>query len=240
MSSFIINNVYSQIFYDNNRLWSAREFAFFLENSLKDSKTGKYPFTLFCLSKDRRNKYIFSLDKQTKEFQGVRKHDLLQGLVYLRFYSLATSDNDLILILDEIDEENKEIKICFNYGMPVYIRYYQIKNNLSAEEAMQDCKKKIIGICRELAEESPQAVKKMLEGFFRSSILWEPYYDGEIVSRYNADRIIDWRAEFGEISRKYGFLKEDWWKEGRDTKKFPMIQSVKKLFLKRVVLKGVD
>jgi hypothetical protein len=213
-------------------LWSAREFAFYIKDSLEKTRNDKFPFSLFYLRSDRKNRFKRDLDEQTKIFRDQRENSVFQSLVYLRFYNLSKCDYNLVPVFDSIEEENKEIKICFNYGIPNFIRYRQIKCQLSSAEAVSDCKQKIFDSCKNLVLKYPKEMSKIFEGFVRSSILWEPYYKVEIKQKDDVEGIVNWRHEFQPMINRYSFENEPWWREEEETKRVQIITCVRNIFLK--------
>lgn len=230
--------VYPEIFHGNKRSWSAREFAYFIKNNLIESKlsgTGNI-FSLLSFSPQRDQK-IFSniLKNWDRKILNNRAQNAFNYNIYIPFYNLVAFENDLVEVFDLIGEKNVS-RIVFNYGIPNYVKYVSIKNKdkINNKEAIYISIKRIMDFYNQIYSMDKDLAIKMLIGFFRTSILWEPYRNVRNLKdkQISFPEVTDWRRYFKKLIEEYGVNKLSWWKEKEETDALSAIPAVVKMFRK--------
>lgn len=208
--------------------WSAREFARFLTNSVaKSYERSAYTFTLKTFSK--KSKYIdsimFSYDCR---FRKIRDNDKFEGTIHLPFFPLTGGQDDLHAVFDMIGDDI--VLIAYNYGVPNYVKYLQYRSNLKFEESIELFKKRLKDFILKNRRDK-EFTKRILTGFIRSSILWEPYTTRKQREKFGEDSlIINWRRELNKMIEIYKFKDEKWWREKHVTYTYKRLPTVKDFF----------
>jgi hypothetical protein len=237
ISKFIKDRIYSKIFIDKEREWSARDFAHFLTEGLKNTKDKEKIFTLYSFHSDRdQNKLNFILDKYNDYYKRRRKSNELEKLVYCKFYSITATENDLTLIFDQFDEKKDIIPFLYNYGIQNYVKFVQYiersnKRHFTFEESRYLAVKRIINLYNGLVLNDENLAKNIFAGIFKNSILWEPCIDINKSAKKDI-KVIDWRNDFDNILNRLGLREEEWWKEKEETDRWKIIPAMDKLFRK--------
>lgn len=227
VANFISREIYPKVFYDDNRNWSAKNLIDFLIFSIKESVNNEKQFTLFTFREDRNNNliqtYINNFDEKIKFKQ---ENDLFEKISYCKFENLSNHENNLITVIEPLEE--KPITIMYNFGIPIYIRYLQLKDNklkYNFEDAKKIAKTSIKDFLLQYEKNEKEMTIKILKGIAKNSALWEPY-----IEKKSNCSVFDWRNELQGLWNVLKFKEEIWWKDYYYTKKWPMLTSTKKLF----------
>jgi hypothetical protein len=216
--------------------WSAENFASFLESYIRECKKNGFKFgmNLICTSYGKRYSYQFNSDLLKK-----RETDIFEKYTYLKHRPLLKGyDNDLFNILNEYMTEGcSGLKLMYNYGIPIYHKFIQIKENLSFKEAKEKVKTVLKNeICMPL-KNNKEILSKILKGVARNSILWSPYCEISMLKKKIQGNIpeniivLQWQEEFKKIWEVFKFNEELFWEVPEASKIRNIIPTVKDLFL---------
>jgi len=210
--------VYPIVFHDLK--WSARDFAYFINKEIEDTKEGRYIATLNIFQHNKKFAH-YLVDKFDKEFKKRRVDSFFESQVYIPFFSISSNQDDLILIFNEI--KDKKCAFIYNYGIPCFCRYLEVSQNLSFEEAKKQTKIEISILLKMIKKREALLLPKFLTGFAKTSLLWEPY-GGEDYE------IFDWRKEMGKIWDVFSIREKKWWRTKSQMNCQPAIIPIKKFF----------
>lgn len=230
---FVLSNkVFPMVFTELG--WSAKDFYLYLRRRIEEKKkdgsfvpldirsilgsdNGSYGGKTF---KERR---IQDMKDFTDERQRIRSASIFEELTYIPHQPLGE-----IELFDAIDYCNtRPIGILFNYGICNYHRYLQLKptdeypNGLDVDGATRQIGKIFIeDIYQNLVanNDDPDVARQIVKGIFKSTTLWEPYYDyGNNKTRR---LVVDWRKKWRKVWKgehsdvsllTWDLSEESWW-----------------------------
>ena len=204
-----LENAYKKVF--NSRNWSARDFAKFLIDSVYNSyQNSNNIFSLKTFSNKSQyiDKIIYNYDIKIKK---ERDDNELEGLVYFPFHPISSGQNDLLSLFERAGDDF--ILICYNFGIPNFNRFQEYKYNIKIKDSKEITKQKISEFFYRYSHKKDLRLK-LLEGFAKSSILWEPYTSRKQRESFGEDELVfNWRRELKKVWDFYEINKNPWWRD---------------------------
>lgn len=225
-SQLITNYVYPILFRELK--WSCLDFANFLkEVTIQSKKNGIKRFTLALLKSEMNKKFA---QKYNQKLITERNKDYFSRSIYTPHIFLTENKDDLIYIVKQIEKDH--IKIFYNYGIPIFCKYFQIKNNTSLEESIKYTKSSLKSIIS-YHKKDLMMTKKILDGIAESSVRWGPYCNKALLKKgiKESEVYFDWQEELKDLWKFFKCDTSDYWESHFSTKKRRMIRAVKDLFL---------
>lgn len=224
-STVLTKHIYPIVF--NKFRWSAEDFANFIQDNLATASSNGYYYEVPLLKSEFNKK---EMDKFDIKLQEKRARDRFEQAIYLPHNPLTDELNDL---WENIDEINGNLRKIYHYGIPLFQKYYQIKNNLDFKESC----KQVREIIKKEIVSTYKTEKSVLERFFsgiaKNSILWSPYIESKMLKKNISEKeiLFDWRLEFKKAWEYYRFQDEYFWETHEGERLKEMLPHVKHIFM---------
>ncbi|MDO8610943.1 MAG: hypothetical protein Q7R95_10465 [bacterium] len=197
--TFFNTFVYPLIFKEYQ--WSAYEFNDFIEQNLQSMIQKKKVHNPFFMRALKNKYYTNSIDEKNNLYIVSRKSDPLKYMTHISHCPISAYGVDLYQIMDT--HESRSIALLYNYGIPLYGRYLQIKHQCPIDIAIEKIKtifhEDIFGTIKS----NPGLLQSIFKEMAKNSILWGPYMKNKIY--------MDWQKKFNKIWHVLEIDKSAWW-----------------------------
>jgi len=216
--------IYPVVF--REKKWSSRDFAKFIIFDINRAKQSGIDYAINLMKSVKGQENIIEFDKI---LCNERNSDRFEDAIYLPHEPLLDDPGDLMDVLGLIQSP---LLIMYNFGIPIFHKYMQIKNNISFLEAKKITSDTIRFDVIENFKDDRDILRRILEGIVKNSCFWGPYYSPKKIKKFIAeeDFIIDWRKEYDKVWKIFKFEESDFWEYKNNEFLRPILKPVKFLF----------